>query len=333
MERRCCGSSDLELPVIGVGCWSFGGGEYWGPQEQSDVDAVVDKALAVGCNYFDTAEAYNDGKSETALGRALKGRRPEAIIGTKVTPTNTEPGRLRKSCEASLRRLDTDYIDLYMVHWAIRPPLSTGAAFETLLELQREGKIRHIGVSNFGATQLAEALSTGAQIAVNQLAYSLLSRAIEMEIAPLCRRKGIGVLAYSPLVQGLLADKYPSIDEMPANRTRTRHFSGKRPKSRHGEAGAEAEVLRALERIRIAAERERVPMAQLALAWTFADPAVACVVAGARNPEQLESNARAGECALEEKVIAELNRATEALKEKLGANADYYEGTANSRIR
>jgi len=193
MERRRCGKSDLELSVLGIGCWSFGGGEYWGAQEEGDVRAVVHTALDHGINYFDTAEGYNEGRSEESLGKALGGRRHEAVIGTKVSPSNAEPAVLRAHCEDSLRRLQTDCIDLYMVHWPITR-YSVEDAFGTLRTLQSEGKIRSIGVSNFGVQQLSEALTTGARIDVNQLCYNLLSRAIEVEILPLCRQQGIGVL-------------------------------------------------------------------------------------------------------------------------------------------
>ena len=122
MEIRNCGSSDLKLSALGVGCWSFGGGEYWGDQDQQDADRVVKRACELGINYFDTAEMYNDGRSEQSLGRAIRGLpRDRIIIGTKVSPSNAAPDVLRASCEASLKRLGTDTIDLYMIHWPIHP--------------------------------------------------------------------------------------------------------------------------------------------------------------------------------------------------------------------
>ena len=219
MEKRACGRLGIEVSVLGIGCWSFGGGDYWGAQEESDVRAVVHAALDHGVTYFDVAETYNAGRSEESLGRALKGRRAEAVIGSKVSPSHTEPAVLRAHCEASLRRLQTDYVDLYMVHWPITQ-YSVNDAFATLRDLQSEGKIRAIGVSNFGVQQLAEALDMGAPIQVNQLCYNLLSRAIEVGILPLCRRKGIAVLGYMPLMQGLLTCKYRTPDEMPDVRVR-----------------------------------------------------------------------------------------------------------------
>jgi aryl-alcohol dehydrogenase-like predicted oxidoreductase len=120
MEQRECGRSGLTLLVLGLGCWAFGGGEYWGPVEQSDVDAVVRRAFDLGITYFDTAEVYNDGRSEASLGRAIGGLpREQVVIGTKVSPAHVQPDVLPGRCDASLRRLGTDDIDVYMVHWPV----------------------------------------------------------------------------------------------------------------------------------------------------------------------------------------------------------------------
>lgn len=346
MEKRKCGKTGLELPVLGLGCWSFGGGSYWGEQDQRDVDDVVHQALDIGCNYFDIAEAYNDGASEESLGKALKGKRSQAIIGTKVSPSNVAPDKLRKHCEASLKRLQMDFIDLYMIHWPIHPhsirhftddeavinnPPSLEGALETLGKLQEEGKIGRIGISNFGVNQLNEILDTGADIVSNQLAYSLLTRAIEAEIMPLCHGKNIRILAYMPLMQGLLTGKYTTPDEVPPMRTRTRHFSGKRPHSRHGEEGAESLTFETIDRIRKIADRNNIPMAHLSLAWCMANPAITCVIAGARNVSQLESNSQAASLRLKSELVDELNVATLPLLKKLGNSPDYYENTAMSR--
>ena len=217
MEKRVVGKSGIEISVMGIGGWSYGGGDYWGPQAQEDVDAVAHAALDHGINFFDTAEGYNEGRSEEAVGRALKGRRDEAVVATKISPNNTEPTVLREHCEDSLRRLQTDYIDIYIVHWPITEH-SVEDAFATLTALKEEGKIRSIGVSNFGTEQLSEALATGVQLDVNQLCYNLLSRAIELEILPLCQNHGMGVLGYMPLLQGLLTGMYKTAEGVPMSR-------------------------------------------------------------------------------------------------------------------
>ncbi|MBI3947514.1 MAG: aldo/keto reductase [Armatimonadetes bacterium] len=334
LEKRICGGSGLSLSVLGIGCWSFGGGsgDYWGPQDQGDVDAVVRTALDRGVNYFDTAEGYNGGRSEESLGRALQGRRHEAIIGSKISPTNTEPETLRRHCEASLRRLQTDVIDIYMVHWPIPAP-GVPDAFAALQALQAEGKIRAIGVSNFGVAQMTEALATGARIGANQLCYNILSRAIEIEILPLCRERRVGVLGYMPLQQGILTGKYRSLDEAPPARLRTRHFRGDRPGSRHGQTGEEDLVLQILDGIRRIAERLGVPMGHVALAWTFHTPGITSVLAGIRNLAQLEDNLAAAALMLPPEIVAELDALSDPLKQRLGPNADYFAGEARRRTR
>ncbi len=327
---RTCGNSSIAFPVLGVGCWSFGGGDYWGPQDRKDVDAVVGLALEHGVNFFDTAEAYNDGRSEEALGLALKGRRQQAMIGTKVSPANTQPAVLRQRCEASLRRLQTDVIDVYMVHWPIPTP-SVADAFGALQDLQAEGKIRSVGVSNFGVRQLEQALVTGCRIDLDQLCYNLLSRAIEIELLPYCSQHHLGILAYMPLLQGLLTGKFYSADELPSVRTRTRHFRPDRPGSRHAEPGAEPETFATVQGIREIAQELTVPMAQVALSWILSRPEITCIIAGIRTPEQLEQNLVGVEYKLPPAAAAKLDRLTQPLRDKLGPAPDYFQSNQDSR--
>lgn len=333
MKRYTLHPSGIQLPILGLGCWSFGGqeGDYWGPHDDREAAEIVARALDSGVNYFDTAEGYNEGRSEEALGRALRGRRSEAIIGTKISPQNTAPQTLRQHCEASLRRLGTDVIDIYMVHWPITDH-SVADAFATLADLRRTGKIRAIGLSNFGPTQLQEALATGAPLEINQLGYNLLHRAIEFEILPACIQHGIAVSAYMPLMQGLLTGRWRSADEIPQARRRTRHFSSARPGVRHGEPGAEAETFAAVAAIAELAAAHELPMADLALAWVAAQPGIATVIAGTRTVAQLEESRRGVNRSLTPELLAELDRLTQPLKARLGANADLWQSGPNCRI-
>lgn len=348
MERRKLGSSDLYVGKIGLGCWAFGGGNYWGEQNQKDVDRVVHGALDLGVNYFDTAEVYNEGASENSLGIALKGRRSEAVIGTKVSPANTEPSALRKHCEESLRRLDTDYIDLYMLHWPISsnsikhysddacliasPPSLLGA-METLNALKKEGKVREIAVSNHGVNQMRQVLVTGSKIVANQLAYNLFSRAIEANVLPMCVKQNIGIIAYMPLQQGLLTGKYEHADEIRPMLARSRHFyHGRGSGSRHGEDGAEAEIFQALAGIRDIAQELQIDMSVLALSWVIANPAITTAIVGARNANQLASNLAAAKYQLDESTRLRLDNITRPVLGKLGDNPDYYQNRLNSRI-
>jgi myo-inositol catabolism protein IolS len=342
---RRCGSSDLHLPILGVGCWAFGGGDYWGPQSQSEVDAVVRHAVEHGCNFFDTAEAYNAGASETSLGAALRGLpRDQVIVGTKISPSHTAPADVVKHCEASLRRLQTDYLDLYMVHWPItvhsiqhfagdpRTLPSVPAAFAALQGLQRAGKIRFIGVSNFGRRQLTEVLATGVAIAVNELPYSLLMRAIEYDILPFCRAQGIGVLGYMALLQGALSDRYARLADLPEWRRRTRHFDRRStPLSRHGTAGCEVETEAAIAAIRGVARRVGLPTADLALKWACAGDGITSSLCGARDVASLRANLKAAAEPLAPAIRAELDAVSAPLQAALGPSFDYYEGPANDR--
>jgi myo-inositol catabolism protein IolS len=346
VPTRPCGTSGLTLPVMGLGCWAFGGGQYWGPQSDRDVEAVVHRALDVGMTYFDTAEAYNGGASETALGQALTGRRATALIGSKISPSNTRPAVLRAHCEASLQRLRTDWIDLYLVHWPINanslrhftgdPALIAGPpdvaeAFDTLAALRREGKIRFLGVSNFGPRQLAEALGTGVPLAANELPYNLLMRAAERELLPQCARAGVGVIGYMALMQGLLAAPFTSFDGVAPARTRTRHFAGSRPGSRHGEPGLERETAAALQEISAIAADAGLAVNDLALAWAMTSAAVTCTIVGCRNLGQIDDNLRALAVRLDDGVRARLDAATRELAARLGPSVDYYQGAADSR--
>ena len=347
IQLRQCGKYDLKLPILGMGCWAYGGGEYWGAQSQKDVNDVVRFAVEQGCNFFDTAEAYNRGASEASLGLALQGvPRDQVIIGTKISPSNTQSDKLKEHCDASLRRLRTDYVDLYMVHWPITPhsirhftsedivipPVQD--AFDTLMRLQKAGKIRYIGVSNFGAAKLDEALATGAEIIINELPYSLLTRAIELQILPKCRTLGVGVLGYMSLLQGVLADIYPTLDEVPVWQRRTRHFDSRRNvQTRHGLPGAEPETNAALASIRAIAKKHGATMPELALKWAMAGPGITCSLCGSRNLQELQQNLKAAQEPLAPEIIEELNAATRPLLEKLGPSFDYYESPANDRTR
>ncbi len=329
MQYRMLGQTDIAISTVGVGFWAVADPAMWGAQDEQDAIAAVQAALDLGMNFFDTAEGYGDGHSEELLGRALGQRRSEAVIASKVAPQHLAPDDLVAACEASLRRLNTDYLDLYQIHWPNRDiPLSDSLG--ALERLREQGKVRAIGVSNFGVGDLLDTIAL-ARIEANQLPYSLLFRAIENAIMPLCAENAISVLAYSPLLHGLLSGKYDSIDDLPSERQRTRHFAGTRPLARHGESGAEAELAAALDGIRAIAARCDMTMAQLALAWIAHQPGVTSVIAGARNPQQVQQNAIASDIMLDGETIVALSHATAGLKAALGPNPDMWQGVMDSR--
>jgi len=330
MIRKRLGKTDLEVSPLALGCWAFAGDANWGPQDDEASIRTIHAALDAGINLLDTAPAYGDGKSESVVGQALQGRRDRAVLATKVSPADLAPDRLKASCERSLERLGAEAVDLLQIHWPSRevPFEDTIAGLETL---RQEGKIRHAAVCNFGKGDLAEYLEKGGFAASNQLPYSLLSRAIEDEIVPLCQANGIAILPYSPLMQGLLAGKWRRADDVPEGRARTRHFSGDRPQARHKGPGCEAATFEAIERIRSFAERRNAGMAAIALAWLMSKPAVASVIVGARSPEQVAANLASLEVSLQGDETAELERLTEPVKQALGNDPDLW--AAENRFR
>jgi aryl-alcohol dehydrogenase-like predicted oxidoreductase len=341
--------ANLHLSRIGIGCWAFGGGEYWGGQNQKDVDAVARMAVERGINVFDTARMYNDGASEISLGEALKGIRDKAFVISKVSPAKAYRKTLKEECEISLRNLGTDHLDLYMMHWPINPlgikhftddpriiekPPATEEAFEALTELKKEGKIRHIGVSNYGISQLKEARAVCPEIAVNEMPYNIISRAIEAEIAPYCAEQGIAIISSMTLQQGVLAGIYRSAGEVPPHQAHSRHFAQERGKgsSRHNEKGAEEEVFKTVALLRELSKETGVSVAQLSVAWVLANPRISSALIGSRNGTELEDNIRAVELKLSADVLDRINRVSQEVLDKLGNNPDYYENSKESRI-
>ncbi len=329
MEYRRLGTTDMQVSVIALGCWPFAGGQYWGDQDdQASID-TVHAALAGGINFFDTAEGYEDGYSERILGRALVGRRGEAIVATKVSATNLRPEDVAIACERSLQNLQMDYVDLYQIHWPNHdvPLAETVGALERLKE---QGKIRAIGVSNFAVGDLTDVVAL-THVETDQLPYSLLWRVIERDIQPLLVKEGIGIICYSSLAQGLLTGRYKNADEVPEGLTQSRWYSGTRPLAGHGEPGVETEVFEALDTLHGLADEAGVSMATMALAWVKVQPAVTCFLVGARNPEELSWNLPVNDVSLPADLLGRLSAATDTVKEKLGDNADMW--VVPSRMR
>lgn len=320
MQYRTLRATGSKVSAIAMGCWAFAGDMTWGPQDERDSIAAVHAALDVGVTFFDTAEGYGDGVSEEVLGRALEGHRDRAVIATKVSTSHLAPDDLRTACEASLRRLRADVIDLYQIHWPSRT-IPLAETVSTLKALREEGKIRAYGVSNFGVSDLGNLLRL-TPCTSNQLPYSLLWRAIEFSIRDVCVDNGISIIVYSPLEQGLLTGKYDGPDDVPVGRARNRFFSSDRPLTRHGEPGHEKETFATIRRIRAIADGAGIAMADLALAWLLRQPGVTSVLAGSRRPAQITRNAKAASVALSDDVVAALGAATQPLKNALGPNPD-----------
>ncbi len=329
MELRALGGSDLRVSVMGLGCWPLGGGEGWGEADEKQGIATIHAALDGGINFFDTAESYNSGRSEEIVGKALADRRDRALIATKISPRNTDPEAVRTHLEASLRRLRTDYVDLYQVHWPM-PPANIEGAVAVLEELHSSGKVRTLGISNHGVQQMEALVWTGAPFASNQLCYNLITRAIEFEVVPACLKYGMSVIAYMALMQGMLAGAYTSADQVPEFRARTRHFGADRG-ARHGEPGYEEQTFQTISGVRAIAADLGVPMAALSLAWVMAQRPVASVLIGSRKPDQLVRNLDAATLALTPETVRALDEASRPLRDAMGPNIDMWQGGANAR--
>lgn len=330
MKQNSLGTTPLKVTEIGFGCWALDGGPNWGPQEDRDSIDSIQTALDCGITFFDTAEAYSQGKSEQVLAKGLGTRRDEAFIATKVSPSHFEPSLLREACERSLGNLETDRIDFYQLHWpASRYPIEDAVA--TLNDLRAEGKIRGYGVSNFGPGQLAGYLAAGGQTSTNQIAYSLLFRATEIDLIPASTRAGIGIIAYSPLLQGLLTGKMRTIADVPVERQRIRHYSPAHENARHGESGHEALTFQTIDRIRRICHDINRPMGEVAIRWLLDHGQVTSVLVGARNGDQVRRNAAAAADPLSPDTLQALDTATGELKQAMGPNPDLWQG--ESRIR
>ncbi|GBD29633.1 L-glyceraldehyde 3-phosphate reductase [bacterium HR32] len=308
MKYRRLGRSGLEVSVVGIGCNNFGR-----TVDAEGTERVVRAALDCGITFFDTADSYGQGRSEEYLGRALRGRRHEAVIATKVGwelgPGPNQRGasraRVLSGIETSLRKLGTDFVDLYQVHrWDPNTPLEE--TLEALADVVRQGKARYVGCSNFAAWQLvwslwiADRRGWPAFVTV-QPEYSLLNRAVERELLPACQAFGVGVIPYFPLAGGLLTGKYRE-QEPPPPGTRFAQLPHMRERFA---TPRNFEVVRRLEGW--ARERERT-LSELAVAWLLARPMVCTVIAGATSPEQVQANARAAEWELTPEEVEEVAR-------------------------
>ncbi len=331
MEQRSLGRSDLNVSTVALGCMSLCAGQTYGEIPEAQATATVDAALDAGINFFDNAPMYGDGEAERRLGNALKGsKRDRAVVATKIGTAQMSADEVMREFEGSLGRLQTDRIDLFQIHWPRRavPIAETLRAMENLLQ---QGKLRAIGVCNFGVLDLSEALAATDRLASNQMAYSLLARGVEHEVIPLGKEHGAGMLCYSPLAQGLLTGRYANADEVPAERARTRHFAMTRPEARHGEPGLESETFEAVRDVKAISAELGHSMADVSLAWLLHQPMVTSVLAGASRPDQIVQNAKAAEIKLSPDTLKRLDDVTRIVKEKMGKNPDMWQN--QSRIR
>jgi aryl-alcohol dehydrogenase-like predicted oxidoreductase len=313
MQTRQLGKSDLNITPVGYGAWAIGGSGWqfaWGAQDDDDSIAAIHRALELGVNWIDTAAVYGLGHSEEVVARALKswaGAKP--YIFTKCGLRWDEQGNVQKVLQAdsicrevedSLRRLAVETIDLYQIHWPPdpdSPELEEG--WSILAALQRQGKVRWIGVSNFDVKQMRRAQGIS-PITSLQPPYSLINRGVEEDILPYCLREDVGVIAYSPMASGLLtgAMTRERIAKLPQDDWRSRDPEFTEPRLSRN--------LQLVERLREIAKRHGRSPGEVAIAWTLRNPAVTGAIVGARNARQVDGVMRAGELVLSDKDISEI---------------------------
>lgn len=292
MQTRQLGNSDMQLTAIGFGAWALGGGGWaaaWGPQDDNDSISAIHAALDRGINWIDTAAVYGLGHSEDVVAQALKGHAVRPYIFSKCERVWDEKGQItgslkadsvRRECEDSLRRLGVDVIDLYQIHWP-EPDADIEEGWAAMAQLQQEGKVRWIGVSNFNVNQMSRAQKI-APVTSNQPPYSLVNPAVEDEILPYCLEQNIGVINYSPMGAGILTGTMTRerIANLPADDWRSRSDNFREPRlSRH---------LALVEILQDIGERHGRTPGEVSIAWTLRNPAVTAAIVGARNAGQID---------------------------------------------
>ncbi|MBN9657679.1 MAG: aldo/keto reductase [Acidobacteria bacterium] len=310
MQTKQLGNSDLHITPLGVGAWAMGGGGWafaWGPQDDSESIAAIRAALDAGINWIDTAAVYGLGHSEEVVAKALEGRAQKPYVFTKCERCwdenrqiykSLKSDSIRKECEASLRRLKLDVIDLYQIHWP-EPDEDIEEGWETMVRLKEEGKVRWIGVSNFNAAQMKRIQKFG-PITSLQPPYSIPSPDIEAAAMPFCAENNIGIIVYSPMKSGLLTGKMTRerIQNLPADDFRKNALSFKEPHLTRN--------LALVELIREIGNRHGRTPGEVAIAWTLRRPEITAAIVGLRSPAQLEGVIGAATFRLSPEEIAEI---------------------------
>jgi aryl-alcohol dehydrogenase-like predicted oxidoreductase len=310
MQKKQLGNSDLNITSVGFGAWAIGGGGWefgWGPQDDNISIEAIHRALELGINWIDTAAVYGCGHSEEVVAKALSnwtGERPYVFTkcilqwddNGKILQ-NYKPESIWQECEDSLRRLDTDVIDLYQIHW---PPSDDekliDAAWEMMARLKEEGKVRWIGVSNFNIEQMKRA-QTICSITSLQPPYSLINRNIEVEILPYCMEQNVGVIVYSPMASGLLtgAMTRERIEDLPDEDWRLKWDEFSEPKI--------TKNLKLAEKLKEIGKRQNRTAGEIAISWTLKHPAVTGAIVGARSAGQVDGVMKAGELELNDDEV------------------------------
>ncbi len=320
MQKRQLGYTDLKLTTVGLGTWAMGGPWQfgWGPQDDGDAVAAILAALEQGINWIDTAPIYGCGHSEELVGKALKQTKQKPFIATKCSLLWNEKREkvsclkaksIRKECEASLKRLGIDTIDLYQMHWP-EPDEDVEEGWEEMARLAEEGKVRYIGASNFNIEQL-ERVRKIAPVASLQPPYSMLRHEVEDELLGYCAGNNIGVVVYSPMQRGLLTGKFNQerLAGLPLDDHRRRMPEFQEPQF--------SATLQLVDQLRPIAKRNGRTLAQLVISWVLRRSEVTAAIVGARRPDQVKETAKAGDWKLTVEDIEQIEQLLKERQEKI----------------
>lgn len=334
MQNRILGNSDLSFSVIGLGTWAMGGGDWafgWGDQDETDAIAAIKRSVDLGVNWIDTAAVYGFGASESLVGKALQqipsANRP--LVATKCGRVDQGDGTIGKSlrrdsviaeCEASLKRLSVESIDLYQMHWP-EPDEQIEEGWQTLVDLKKQGKVRHIGVSNHSVDQMKR-LQAIHPIASLQPPYSMIARDVESQLLPFCNEHKIGVICYSPMGKGLLTGAFTAER---AEQLSEKDHRSRDPRFQPPQLEVNLALVSGFEKI---ADGLGWTVPELAIAWVLRRPEVTSAIVGSRSAKQIEQTAVAGTRTLDEASI----QAVEDLLSKRNEALASIDGIQQARV-
>lgn len=319
MKKRRFGNTGMNITPIGFGSWAIGGAGWshgWGPQDDNRAVEAVERAVELGINWIDTAAVYGLGHSEELIGKVLAGLKSKPLVFTKCSLVWNDNRRIgnslkadsiRRECEASLRRLNVDAIDLYQIHWP-HPEHDIEEGWRTMAELKEEGLVRHIGVSNFNVEQMQRAHAI-APVESLQPPYSMLRRAIETDILPFCLEQNIGVIVYSPMLSGMLSGAMTRERalKLPPDDWRRNNKEFQEPRLSYN--------LELVELLKKTGKKHGLSAGEVAVAWTLRHPAVTAAIVGGRSAEQVEGTIGAAEMTFAQEEAREIETFIAAMPE------------------
>ena len=319
MKKRRFGNTGMNITPIGFGSWAIGGAGWshgWGPQDDNRAVEAVERAVELGINWIDTAAVYGLGHSEELIGKVLAGLKNKPLVFTKCSLVWNDNRRIgnslkadsiRRECEASLKRLNVDAIDLYQIHWP-HPEHDIEEGWRTMAELKEEGLVRHIGVSNFNVEQMQRAHAI-APVESLQPPYSMLRRAIETDILPFCLEQNIGVIVYSPMLSGMLSGAMTRERalNLPPDDWRRNNKEFQEPRLSYN--------LELVELLKKTGKKHGLSAGEVAVAWTLRHPAVTAAIVGGRSAEQVEGTIGAAEMTFAQEEAREIETFIAAMPE------------------